>query len=150
MTGSRAGTGTGPAGGHDGPRHHAHGGTALHGVPAASLAAPVSVVRRGVVGRADAVVEQHAPSSSASRARTVRTSTLLAHELCRPGAHPMPLDISLDRLAYPRPTHRLASHTVPGLAGHVTRGDTTAYAAGIGGSSGRAAPRKDIDDRGSS
>ena len=68
-------------------------------------------------------VEQHAPGFRASiTGRAVRTPELAARELRWPGAHPMFLDISLDQLAFLRPTRRLAGHTVPGVAGLYTCG----------------------------
>ncbi len=94
-------------------------------------------------GFADAMVaqvEQHAPGFTDSiLARTVRTPTLMAEELRWPGAHPMHLDISLDQLAFMRPTRRLSGHTVPGVAGLFTCGASTAPVGGIAGSSGKAA-----------
>ncbi len=85
-------------------------------------------------------VEQHAPGFRDSiLARTVRTPTLMADELRWPGAHPMFLDISLDQLAFMRPTRRLADHTVPGVHGLFTCGASTAPVGGIAGSSGKAA-----------
>ena len=94
-------------------------------------------------GFADAMVEQveqHAPGFTDSiLARTVRTPTLMADELRWPGAHPMYLDISLDQLAFMRPTRRLSGHTVPGVAGLFTCGASTAPVGGIAGSSGKAA-----------
>ncbi len=94
-------------------------------------------------GFADAMVEQveqHAPGFTDSiLARTVRTPTLMAEELRWPGAHPMYLDISLDQLAFMRPTRRLSGHTVPGVAGLFTCGASTAPVGGIAGSSGKAA-----------
>jgi len=91
-------------------------------------------------GFADAMVEQHAPGFTNSiLARTVRTPTLMADELRWPGAHPMHLDISLDQLAFMRPTRRLSGHTVPGVAGLFTCGASTAPVGGIAGSSGKAA-----------
>lgn len=94
-------------------------------------------------GFADAMVEQveqHAPGFRASvSARTVRTPTLMAQELRWPGAHPMHLDISLDQLAFMRPTRRLSGHSVPGVAGLSTCGASTAPVGGISGSSGKAA-----------
>lgn len=90
-----------------------------------------------------AQVEEHAPGFTASiQARTVRTPTLMAQELRWPGAHPMYLDISLDQLAFLRPTRRLADHTVPGVAGLFTCGASTAPVGGIAGSSGKAAALK--------
>jgi len=88
-------------------------------------------------------VEQHAPGFRASvTARTVRTPELMARELRWPGAHPMHLDISLDQLAFLRPTRRLAGHDVPGVAGLFTCGASTAPVGGIAGSSGKAAALK--------
>ncbi len=85
-------------------------------------------------------VEQHAPGFRDSiLARTVRTPTLMAEELRWPGAHPMFLDISLDQLAFLRPTRRLSGHTVPGVGGLFTCGASTAPVGGIAGSSGKAA-----------
>ncbi len=85
-------------------------------------------------------VEQHAPGFRASiRARTVRTPELMARELRWPGAHPMHLDISLDQLAFLRPTRRLSRHTVPGVEGLFTCGASTGPVGGISGSSGKAA-----------
>ncbi len=87
-----------------------------------------------------AQVEAHAPGFTDSiLARTVRTPALMAQELRWPGAHPMHLDISLDQLAFQRPTRRLSGHTVPGVAGLFTCGASTAPVGGIAGSSGKAA-----------
>ena len=87
-----------------------------------------------------AQVEAHAPGFTDSiLARTVRSPSLMAQELRWPGAHPMQLDISLDQLAFLRPTRRLAGHTVPGIAGLFTCGASTAPVGGIAGSSGKAA-----------
>lgn len=66
----------------------------------------------------------------------------MADELRWPGAHPMYFDISLDQLAFLRPTRRLADHTVPGIAGLFTCGASTAPVGGISGSSGKAAALK--------
>ena len=63
----------------------------------------------------------------------------MAKELRWPGAHPMHLDISLDQLAFLRPTRRLAGHTVPGIHKLYTCGASTAPVGGIAGSSGKAA-----------
>ena len=85
-------------------------------------------------------VEAHAPGFTASiTARHIRTPTLMAKELRWPGAHPMHLDISLDQLAFLRPTRRLAGHTVPGIHKLYTCGASTAPVGGIAGSSGKAA-----------
>ncbi|MDQ6649747.1 MAG: NAD(P)/FAD-dependent oxidoreductase [Actinomycetota bacterium] len=87
-----------------------------------------------------AQVEAHAPGFTDSiLSRTVRTPTLMADELRWPGAHPMQLDISLDQLAFLRPTRRLSGHTVPGVAALFTCGASTAPVGGIAGSSGKAA-----------
>ncbi len=87
-----------------------------------------------------AQVEAHAPGFTASiTGRHIRTPTFMAQELRWPGAHPMQLDISLDQLAFLRPTRRLAGHTVPGVAGLYTCGASTAPVGGIAGSSGKAA-----------
>ena len=69
----------------------------------------------------------------------VRTPAEMAAELRWPGAHPMHLDITLDQLAFLRPTRRLGGHTVPGVAGLFTCGASTAPVGGIAGSSGKAA-----------
>ena len=85
-------------------------------------------------------VEQHAPGFRDSIvARTVRTPPMMAQELRWPGAHPMYLDISLDQLAFMRPTRRLSGHTVPDVEGLFTCGASTAPVGGIAGSSGKAA-----------
>jgi phytoene dehydrogenase-like protein len=118
----------------------------LHTVYLACPSAPYDV-RGGWEDQAEAFadamveqVEQHAPGFRRSiRARTVRTPTLMAQELRWPGAHPMHLDISLDQLAFLRPTRRLAGHRVPGVAGLFTCGASTAPVGGIAGSSGKAA-----------
>jgi phytoene dehydrogenase-like protein len=117
-----------------------------HTVYLACPSAPYDV-RGGWQGQAEAFadamveqVEQHAPGFRSSiLARTVRTPTLMAQELRWPGAHPMHLDISLDQLAFLRPTRRLAGHRVPGVAGLFTCGASTAPVGGIAGSSGKAA-----------
>ena len=107
-------------------------------------------------GFADAMVEQveqHAPGFRASiTGRAVRTPPAAAAQLRWPGAHPMHLDISLDQLAFLRPTRRLAGHTVPGVAGLYTCGASTAPVGGIAGSSGKAAALRllaDLPDRAS-
>jgi phytoene dehydrogenase-like protein len=85
-------------------------------------------------------VEEHAPGFRDSiSAMHVRTPTAMAEELRWPGAHPMHLDISLDQLAFMRPTRRLAGHTVPGVPGLFTCDASTAPVGGIAGSSGKAA-----------
>ena len=118
----------------------------MHTVYLACPSAPFDVVD-GWEGQgdefADAMVEQveqHAPGFRASiQARTLRTPARMAQELRWPGAHPMQLDISLDQLAFLRPTRRLAGHTVPGVEGLFTCGAGTAPVGGIAGSSGKAA-----------
>ncbi len=85
-------------------------------------------------------VEARAPGFRGSIVdRVIRTPEDMATELRWPGAHPMHLDISLDQLAFFRPTRRLAGHTVPGVAGLFTCGASTAPVGGIAGSSGKAA-----------
>jgi len=51
----------------------------------------------------------------------------------------MYLDVSLDQLAFMRPTRRLSGHTVSGVTGMFTCGASTAPVGGIAGSSGKAA-----------
>ncbi len=95
-----------------------------------------------------AQVEAHAPGFTESiLARTVRTPALMAQELRWPGAHPMQLDISLDQLAFLRPTRRLSGHTVPGVPGLYTCGASTAPVGGIAGSSGKAAALRLLKDQ---
>ena len=87
-----------------------------------------------------AQVERVAPGFTASiRHRAIRSPDLMEEELRWPGAHPMQLDISLDQLAFLRPTRRLSGHTVPGVDGLYTCGAATAPVGGIAGSSGKAA-----------
>jgi phytoene dehydrogenase-like protein len=64
----------------------------------------------------------------------------MAEKLRWPGAHPMFLDISLDQLAFLRPTRRLAGHTVPGVDGLFTCGASTASVGGIAGAAARRLP----------
>ncbi len=118
----------------------------MHTVYLACPSAPFDVAEGWAAqgeGFADAMVEQveqHAPGFRASiQARAVRTPALMAQELRWPGAHPMQLDISLDQLAFLRPTRRLAGHTVPGVEGLFPCGAGTAPVGGIAGSSGKAA-----------
>jgi phytoene dehydrogenase-like protein len=85
-------------------------------------------------------VEEHAPGFRDSiLARTVRTPTLMAQQLRWPGAHLMFLDISLDQLAFLRPTRKLSGYTVPGVQGLFTCCASTAPVDGTAGSSGKAA-----------
>ena len=87
-----------------------------------------------------AQVERVAPGFTESIvARSIRSPATMERELRWPGAHPMYLDISLDQLAFLRPTRRLSGHRVPGIAGLYTCGASTAPVGGIAGSSGKAA-----------
>ena len=105
---------------------------------------------RGLPSRDHAMVEQveqHAPGFRANiLGRAVRTPTLAAQELRWPGAHPRYLDISLDQLAFLRPTRGLTDHTVPGVTWLCTCGASTAPVGGIRGSSGRAAALRLLRD----
>jgi phytoene dehydrogenase-like protein len=85
-------------------------------------------------------VEQHGPGFRDSiLAKDIWTPERMAEQLRWPGAHPMYLDISLDQLAFLRPTRQLSGHTVPGISGLFTCGASTAPVGGIAGSSGKAA-----------
>ena len=85
-------------------------------------------------------MERHAPGfRSTIVGLSVRTPAAMAAELAWPGAHPMHLDISLDQLAFLRPTRALAGHVVPGVRGLYVSGAGTAPVGGIAGSPGRAA-----------
>ena len=96
-----------------------------------------------LAGAVASQVEEHAPGFTPSiQDRVVRAPPMMAEELRWPGAHPMFLDISLDQLAFLRPTRRLSDHTVPGVQGLFTCGASTAPVGGISGSSGKAAARK--------
>lgn len=87
-------------------------------------------------------MERQAPGfRSTITGLSVRTPERMARELAWPGAHPMHLDISLDQLAFQRPTRLLASHVVPGVDGLFCSGAGTAPVGGIAGSPGRAAAR---------
>ncbi len=79
--------------------------------------------------------------------RVVRTPEDMAAELRWPGAHPMVLDISLDQLAFLRPTRALASHATP-VDGLFITGAGTAPVGGVAGSPGRAAAKAILRDRG--
>lgn len=93
-------------------------------------------------------MERAAPGFRATiQGMHVRTPQLMADELRWPGAHPMYLDISLDQLAFLRPTRRLADHTTP-VAGLFTCGAGTAPVGGIAGSSGKAAAQQLLRWRG--
>lgn len=78
--------------------------------------------------------------------RVIRTPQDMAAELRWPGAHPMVLDISLDQLAFLRPTRPLASHTTP-VQGLFITGAGTAPVGGVAGSPGRAAAKAIIRSR---
>jgi phytoene dehydrogenase-like protein len=85
-------------------------------------------------------VEQHAPGFRDSiLGKDIWTPQRMAEQLRWPGAHPMYLDISLDQLAFLRPTRQLSGHTVSGVSGLYTCGASTAPVGGIAGSSGKAA-----------
>jgi phytoene dehydrogenase-like protein len=86
-----------------------------------------------------ATVEARAPGFAASIVgRSIGTPEDMAHQLRWPGAHPMYLDISLDQLAFLRPTRALGGHTTP-VRGLVISGAGTAPVGGIAGTPGRAA-----------
>jgi phytoene dehydrogenase-like protein len=86
-------------------------------------------------------VEARAPGFRASiRGHSVRTPAMMAAELGWPGAHPMHLDITLDQLAWMRPTRALADHTTP-VRGLFLTGAGTAPVGGVAGSPGRAAAK---------
>ena len=88
-----------------------------------------------------ATVEKRAPGFSTTilDAR-IRTPEDMATELDWPGAHPMHLDITLDQLAFLRPTRRLASHATD-VRGLFITGAGTAPVGGVAGSPGRAAAK---------
>jgi len=69
---------------------------------------------------------------------SIRTPQLMAEQLDWPGAHPMVLDISLDQLAFLRPTRRLSRHRTP-IDGLFISGGGTAPTGGISGIPGKAA-----------
>lgn len=101
-----------------------------------------AAVGQGFAERMIDAVERHAPGFRASiRGLHLRTPERMAAELRWP-AHPMHLDISLDQLAFLRPTRALSDHAVPGVAGLFTCGAGTAPVGGIAGSSGKAAARR--------
>jgi len=84
-------------------------------------------------------MERHAPGFRATvLGLHVRTPDVMAAELRWPGAHPMVLDITLDQLAFLRPTRALAGHRTP-VAGLFITGAGTAPTGGIAGSPGKAA-----------
>ncbi len=93
-------------------------------------------------------VECRAPGFRASiRGRAIRTPPMMARQLRWPGAHPMHLDISIDQLAWMRPTRALAGHATP-VRGLFITGAGTAPVGGVAGSPGRAAARAVLDRHG--
>ena len=91
-------------------------------------------------------VEKRAPGfTSTVVARHVRHPEAMAAELRWPGAHPMYLDISLDQLAFFRPTPALAGHRTP-VRGLYVSGAGTAPVGGVAGSPGRAAAKAVLAD----
>lgn len=79
--------------------------------------------------------------------RSVRSPAVMATELRWPGAHPMQLDVSLDQLAWMRPTRALAGHTTP-VRGLFVSGAGTAPVGGVSGAPGRAAAKAVLRGRG--
>jgi phytoene dehydrogenase-like protein len=85
-------------------------------------------------------VERHAPGFRSSiTGMSIRTPAAMSAELAWPGAHPMHLDISLDQLAFLRPTRALGGHRVPGVQRLYVSGAGTAPSGGILGTPGKAA-----------
>ncbi len=101
----------------------------------------------GFANRMIATVEARAPGFRASilDAR-IRTPETMARELAWPGAHPMHLDLSLDQLAWMRPTRRLAGHATP-VRGLFVSGAGSSPVGGIAGTPGRAAARAVLASR---
>lgn len=92
-------------------------------------------------------MDRHAPGfRDTIVGRSVRSPLTMAEELRWPGAHPMVLDISLDQLAFLRPTQALAGHRTP-VRGLYVSGAGTAPMAGIAGSPGKAAALAVLADR---
>ena len=84
-------------------------------------------------------MELHAPGfRDTIVGMSIRTPQLMAEQLMWPGAHPMVLDISLDQLAFFRPTRRLAGHRTP-IEGLFISGGGTAPTGGVSGIPGKAA-----------
>ncbi len=84
-------------------------------------------------------MERHAPGfRDTIVGMSIRTPELMAEQLLWPGGHPMVLDISLDQLAFFRPTRRLAGHSTP-IEGLFISGGGTAPTGGISGVPGKAA-----------
>ena len=94
-------------------------------------------------------MERHAPGfRSTITGMSIRTPADMVAELAWPGAHPMHLDISIDQLAFLRPTRKLGSHRVPGVRRLVVSGAGTAPVGGIAGSPGKAAAKVLLADLG--
>lgn len=86
-------------------------------------------------------VEQRVPGfRSTILGMRVRTPADMAAELRWPGAHPMHVDISLDQLAWMRPTRALAGHDTP-VAGLFVTGAGTSPVGGVAGAPGRNAAK---------
>lgn len=104
----------------------------------------------GFAERMIATVEARAPGFRDSIVGTaIRTPEDMAAQLRWPGAHPMVLDITLDQLAWMRPTRALATHAVPGVRGLFVSGGGTAPMGGIAGTPGRATAKAVLDRHGS-
>lgn len=98
-------------------------------------------VREGFAAAMIASIERQAPGfSSTILGMAIRTPADMERELRWPGAHPMHLDISLDQLAFLRPTRALSDHTTP-VEGLFVSGSGTAPVGGVSGAPGRAAAR---------
>ncbi|CAN5718250.1 NAD(P)/FAD-dependent oxidoreductase [soil metagenome] len=98
-------------------------------------------VKEAFADRMITTVEARAPGFTASIVgRSIRTPQDMAEELRWPGAHPMHLDLSLDQIAFLRPTRRLGGHATP-VRGLFISGAGTSPVGGIAGTPGRAAAR---------
>ncbi|CAN5794180.1 NAD(P)/FAD-dependent oxidoreductase [soil metagenome] len=87
------------------------------------------------------VVEARAPGFRDTIVGTsVRTPEQMAAELRWPGAHPMVLDITIDQLAWLRPTQSLSRYHTP-VRGLFLSGAGTAPTGGVAGSPGRGAAK---------
>jgi phytoene dehydrogenase-like protein len=138
------------------PRDHLPGSLAPTGHHTVYLACPTAPFRlhdgwesqqQEFVERMVDTVEARAPGFRSTIVDTVvRTPHDMATELRWPGAHPMVLDISLDQLAFLRPTRALASHAT-GVKGLFITGAGTAPVGGVAGSPGRAAAKAILRDR---
>lgn len=73
--------------------------------------------------------------------RHVRTPAMMADQLRWPGAHPMVLDVTIDQLAWLRPTPELSRYETP-VRGLFLTGAATRPMGGISGIAGRAAARR--------